>query len=101
MRHRPEYINASAPYVRPALYVPPSQALLLGEPAQPISRWGASWRALAYLVGVLVALGIMLAMFAYGVIAIRKAYVGQHHQQRSSWVAPTTYGPPGPNGGPR
>lgn len=106
MKHRPEYIAVSSPYVRPALYAPPaapSQADLDAQDAaalaNPISRWAASWRSLAYLVGVLVALAVLIGAGAYGVITIRRSYVPQH--RTSTWVTPTTYGAPGPNGGPR
>jgi hypothetical protein len=93
VRHRPEYVNASAPYVRPALYAPP-------RPDQrPISRWAASWRSLVYLAGVLVALGVLISMFAYGVIEIRGQLDGTPARS-AVWVTPSTYGAPGPNRGP-
>lgn len=101
MRHRPEYINASAPYVRPALYVPPAPTLdddaELPEVARqlenPVWRW-ARW------VAVAVAIGALLGMFAYGVIAIADQ-ASIPAAPGSSWVTPSTYGAPGPNGGPR
>jgi hypothetical protein len=97
VRHRPEYINASAPYVRPALYVPPAAVVAaLAEHdeaalANPISRWAASWRSVVYLFGVLAALALLIGGFAYGVKTIAASNGGP---TSSTWVTPSTYGPP-------
>lgn len=97
MRHRPEYIAVSSPYVRSATYAPPSRTLLLADAqdaadlANPISRWAAAWRSLAFLVLVLAALTVFLGAFAYGVHEI---VAGTSRPTSSTWVTPTPYGPP-------
>lgn len=98
MRHRPEYINRSAPYVRPALYAhadwqdADELRAVAGQLENPVWRW-IRWAAAA------VALVVLACLFAYGVIAIRRETVAPGPAR--SWVTPSTYGAPGPNGGPR
>lgn len=82
MRHRPEYITASAPYVRPAVYIPPTPSTRHAT-ANPI------WSVLAVAIAVI----FFLSAFAYGVKAIASADPGT---RSSTWVTPTTYGPPPP-----
>lgn len=87
MRHRPEYITASAPYVRPAVYVPPPTPRTRPAAADTIRSANPIWSALAVAVAVV----FFLSAFAYGVNAIASADPGT---QSSTWVTPTTYGPP-------
>lgn len=87
MKHRPAYITANAPYVRPATYEPPPPAPA-GRHA-PLVTWNPIWRWLAYAVAAVALLG----MFAYGVIVIRTSAPATHGTG-STWVTPTTYGPP-------
>ncbi len=91
--HRPDYINPDARYapIRPAAYVPADPWAEV-DPVEPISRWSASWRSLVYLAGVLTALGLLLSMFAYGVIQL--AHLNTPTPAGPVWTVPTTYGPP-------
>lgn len=88
MKHRPEYISVSSPYVRPALYAPPASDAAPAQPEPPLRRW-------ARAVWVVLAVAALAGMFAYGVKTL------SDERPVGTWVrhTPTTYGPPGPSGG--
>lgn len=85
MRHRPSYIPADARYVPGA-----------GRTYRPRSRWNrALWAALLLLA----LLCVVLACVLWWPAPAAPSCAGR--PSCSSWVVPTTYGPPGPSGGPR
>lgn len=79
MRHRPDYVPAGARYV-------------------PGPRTYAPRRRLPLWLRLVVALAVTVSAVAL-VVLVATAYAGAHPAP-ATFVTPTTYGPPGPTGGP-
>lgn len=77
--HRPEYVPATATYVRPALYAP-------APPAPRGKRWGPALVALGAL--------LLLAALCAGLVIGGLHLLPMVPVESDPTVTPTTYGPP-------
>lgn len=80
MRHRPSYVPAESRYV----------------PGPRTYRRRGATRAVRILLAVIVAAAVVALA-----VLIGTAYAGAHPRPAGPFVTPTTYGAPGPTGGPQ